>query len=305
LTTIFSIIDAGFLLVYITQVLKGFSDPPVLGGCNCEKKYMIIKTKERVAMHPNTRLVKFFPLVLFLGILAAPAWGASEKKDPVIEPRARQVLQQAGDFMKSAQNFTFTMETVREIVMKTGQGIQYSAMHEIAVRKPGGVKVISDGDLGEFTLWYDGSNITVHNADRNIYSREEVPNTIDAAFDHMAREKGITPPMVSLLYSDPIKLLKEKVNSGFYVGLNQVRGVPCHHLAFSSDNMYFQIWIAAGLSPVILKVVLTYKEEKGAPQFTAYLSDWDLSPFLPDSLFKSVLPKNALLSDIEKLRAND
>ena len=265
----------------------------------------MIMTKERTVMYPNTRLTRLTIQVLLVGILTVPAWGASKKKGPVIEPRARQVLQQAGDFMKSAQSFTFTMETVREVVMETGQRIQYSAMHEVGVHKPGGVKVISNGDLGDFTLWYDGSSITVHNADRNIYSREEVPNTIDAAFDHMAKEKGITPPMVSLLYSDPIKLLKEKVSSGFYVGLNQVRGVQCHHLAFSSEDMDSQIWIAAGLSPVILKVVLTYKEQKGAPQFTAYLSDWDLSPFLPDSLFKSVLPKNALLSDFDKLRAND
>jgi hypothetical protein len=265
----------------------------------------MIMTKERAAMHPKTRSIKLFVLVLSLGLLAAPAWGASKKKGPVIEPRARQVLQQAGDFLKSAKSFAFTMETVREVVMETGQRIQYSAMHEVGVRKPDGVKVISYGDLGDFTLWYDGSSITVHNADRNIYSREEVPDTIDAAFDHMAKEKGITPPMVSLLYSDPIKLLKEKVSSGFYVGLNQVRGVPCHHLAFTSKDMDAQVWIAAGLSPVILKVVLTYREQKGTPQFTAYLSDWDLSPFLPDSLFKSVLPKNALLSDFDKLRAND
>jgi len=265
----------------------------------------MIMTKERVIMHPNTRLIKLVTLVLFLSILAAPVWGASKKKGPVIEPRARQVLQQTGDFMKSAQSFTFALETIREVVMETGQRIQYSSMHEIAVRKPDGVKVISDGDLGDHTLWYDGSSITVHNADRNIYSREKVPSTIDAAFDHMKKEKGITLPMVSLLYSDPVKLLKEKVSSGFYVGLNQVRGVPCHHLAFSSEDVDSQVWIAAGLSPVILKVVLTYKEQKGTPQFTAYLSDWDLSPFLPDSLFKSVLPKNALLSDFDKLRAND
>ena len=256
-------------------------------------------------MHLNTRLIKTFSLVFLVVLFAAPAWGASEKTGPAIEPQARQVLQQAGDFMRSASNFTFSMESVREVVMDTGQRIQYSAMHEIAVRKPDGVKVISDGDLGDFTLWYDGSSITVHNAERNIYSRFEVPDTIDAAFDHLAKEKGITPPMVSLLYSDPVKLLKEKVRSGFYVGLNQVRGVQCHHLAFSSEDMDSQVWIAAGLSPVILKVVLTYKEQEGWPQFTAHLHDWDFSPFLPDGLFTSVLPKNALLSDFDRLRAED
>ncbi|MCK5351965.1 DUF2092 domain-containing protein, partial [bacterium] len=197
----------------------------------------MIMTKERVIMHPNTRLIKLVTLVLFLSILAVPVWGASKKRGPVIEPRARQVLQQTGDFMKSAQSFTFAMETVREVVMETGQRIQYSAMAEIAVRKPDGVKIISNGDLGDFTLWYDGSSIIVHQVERNIYTRAEVPDTIDAAFDYLAEEKGITPPLISLLYSDPIKLLKENVSSGFYVGLNQVRGVQCHHLAFSSEDM--------------------------------------------------------------------
>jgi len=256
-------------------------------------------------MHPETRPIKLFVLVLSLGILAAPAWGASKKKGPVIEPRARQVLQQTGDFMKSAQNFTFTMETVREVVMETGQRIQYSAMHEIGASKPDGVKIVTNGDLGDFTVWYDGSSITVHNADRNIYSMDSVPDTIDTAFDYLAKEKGITPPMISLLYSDPVDLWKKSVSSGFYVGLNQVRGVKCHHLAFSSEDVNSQIWVAAGFSPVILKVVITYKKKEGAPQYTAYLSDWDMSPFLPDSLFKSILPKNALLTDFNELRADD
>lgn len=82
----------------------------------------MIMTKERTVMYPKTRLTRLTIQVLLVGILTVPAWGAS-KKGPVIEPRARQVLQQAGDFMKSAQSFTFTMETVREIVMETGQRI--------------------------------------------------------------------------------------------------------------------------------------------------------------------------------------
>lgn len=256
-------------------------------------------------MHPNTRVIKVAVPMLLLSILAVPAWGASEEKSPVIEPRAREVLQQAGDFMRSAQNFTFTMETTREIVMDTGQKIQYSGIHEMAVRKPDGVKVLSNGDLGDFALWYDGASITIHNSEQNIYCEEKAPDSIDAAFDVLANEQGITPPMVSLIYSDPMELLMENVSSGFYVGLNEVRGVPSHHLAFTSEERDTQIWVAAGLSPVILKAVLTNKDEKSAPQFTAYLSDWNLSPYLPDGLFKSILPKSALFCDFSRFREND
>ena len=256
-------------------------------------------------MHSNTRLIKLITLVLFLGIVTVPAWGASKNKGPVIEPRARQVLQKVGDFMKSAQNFTFKLETYREIIMDTGQPIEYSTLSEIGVRKPDRVRIITSGDMGDFSVWYDGSHITVYNADRNIYSQDKVPDTIDAAFSQLAKDKGITPPMISLLYKDPVKLWMERVKSGFYVGLNQIRGVECHHLAFTSETGYSQIWVSAGFSPVILKVMITKREQKGAPQYTAYLSDWDMSPYVPDSLFVDILPKNALLTDISKLRVED
>lgn len=254
-------------------------------------------------MRTNNRLLSSFSLTLSLSLLVCTAsWGASKQKGPVIEPKARQVLQQVGDFMKSAEQFTFSMEATREVVMETGQKIQYGSVHKIAVRKPGSVKIISDGDLGNFKLWYDGSRITVHSVERNTYSIETVPSTIDEAFDQMAREKGISPPMVSLLYSDPIQILKSKVRSGFYVGLSKVRGVECHQLAFSSEEMHSQIWISAGISPVIRKVVLTYRKERNNPQFTAYLSDWDFSPVLPNSIFTYILPKGAILADFESLR---
>ena len=56
---------------------------------------------------------------------------------------------------------------------------------------------------------------------------------------------------------------------------------------------------------MILKTVLTNKDEKSSPQFTAYLSDWEMSPFLPDGLFKSILPKSALLCDFKRLGGTD
>jgi hypothetical protein len=257
-------------------------------------------------MHFNGRSIRIVPLALSLSLLVCTAaWGASKQKGPVIEPKARQVLQQVGDFMKSAERFTFSMEATREVVMETGQKIQYGSVHEIAVRKPDGVKVISDGDQGDFKLWYDGSRITLLSVERNTYSSAEVPGTIDEAFDKMAKERGISPPMISLLYSDPIQILKNKVRSGFYVGLSKVRGVECHQLAFSSKDRDLQIWISTGISPVIRKVVLTNRKEKYSPQFTAYLSGWDFSPVLPDTIFMYILPKGAILADFDSLRPSD
>jgi len=67
--------------------------------------------------------------------------------------------------------------------------------------------------------------------------------------------------------------------------------------------MDVQLWVENGLFPLLRKVVITYRDEPGSPQFTAYLTDWDFSPHLPDSVFKFFKPKSALLVPLEKAGA--
>jgi hypothetical protein len=80
------------------------------------------------------------------------------------------------------------------------------------------------------------------------------------------------------------------VRHSLYVGLHKVRGVPCHHLAFDGDDVQMQLWIDAGDKPLPRKVVFVQKKLEGSPEWTAYLSDWNLSPSLDDGLFNFVAP---------------
>jgi hypothetical protein len=75
--------------------------------------------------------------------------------------------------------------------------------------------------------------------------------------------------------------------------LSKVRGVPCHHLSFDGDNAQLQVWIDAGDQPLPRKVVMTHKKLPGSPQWTAYLTDWNFSPQLPDNLFAFTPPQGA------------
>ena len=42
-----------------------------------------------------------------------------------------------------------------------------------------------------------------------------------------------------------------------------------------------------------LRVVLTYRDAPGQPQFRSELSDWNLNPELASSIFQLSLPKDA------------
>ena len=76
-------------------------------------------------------------------------------------------------------------------------------------------------------------------------------------------------------------------------GLHQAAGVPCHHLAFSQEDIDWQIWIDAGPQPLPRKIVITYAEEPGAPQYTATIKRWSLDPKFTDELFHFVPPEGA------------
>jgi hypothetical protein len=88
-------------------------------------------------------------------------------------------------------------------------------------------------------------------------------------------------------------VLTDGVTSGFYVGLHEVRGVKCHHLAFTRDDIDLQVWVEDSRSPLPRKLIITEKWVSGSPQFTALLSDWNLSPQLKKNLFTFMAPDKA------------
>ena len=81
--------------------------------------------------------------------------------------------------------------------------------------------------------------------------------------------------------------------------------MPCEHLAFSLENVDWQIWIEAGARPVPRKIVITYKDEENSPQYTAILSNWDFQTKLPDFLFKFAPPDGAKEINVAEIKSKD
>jgi hypothetical protein len=63
-----------------------------------------------------------------------------------------------------------------------------------------------------------------------------------------------------------------------------------HNLAYavsiaSGDKEDVQVWIARGDEPVPRRIVITYRQIEGQPQFWAQFTDWNFSPELSDTTF--------------------
>ena len=210
-----------------------------------------------------------------------------------IGPRADRILREMSAYLKTAKEFTFHADITYDEFVMDNQKIQYGIAADISMRRPDRLHVSSQGDERQRRAFHNGRTFTAYNPAKNVYIVTKVPPKIDDALDLVFERFGISVPIADLLYADPYQTLTENVQTGFLVGLHSVDGTPCHHLAFSQEAIDWQIWIEDGRHPVPRKLVITYRDEPGSPQYTARLSGWDLEPHLSDHLFEFHPPAGA------------
>jgi hypothetical protein len=62
-------------------------------------------------------------------------------------------------------------------------------------------------------------------------------------------------------------------------------------VAFRQDDIDWQAWIDAGDVPLLRKLVITYKNEAGAPQYTVRLRSLETLDKEPAGAFKPEIPE--------------
>ena len=109
-------------------------------------------------------------LVLSFGILA-PAWsaeGPKKAKAPDIEAKAGEVLKQMCDYLKNLQQFSVQAEITEDVLLTSGQRIQFGRSVEASVRRPDRLRAESVGDTDDRLLVYDGKTITLLDRIKNF-----------------------------------------------------------------------------------------------------------------------------------------
>jgi hypothetical protein len=190
-----------------------------------------------------------------------------------------------GSLLRDARQFRFEATEMFDVVRPAGQKLQFTNQSVIAVRRPDRVYVDVQGDTANRRFWYDGKSVTLLEKLENVYVTTKGARDIDTTIDLVVQRYGINVPLLDLLYADPYRVVTERVRTGAYIGLHQMRGVKCHHLAFTQEDVDWQIWIDRGARPLPRKAVITYKKLPGQPQYIATFQRWDLSPRLPAAQF--------------------
>ncbi|MGA7578703.1 MAG: DUF2092 domain-containing protein [Desulfobaccales bacterium] len=217
----------------------------------------------------------------------------SPAKVPAPAPDPKQVLQQMCDFLKNQHQFSFKAEVYNDQVFKGGRKLQFGLDVEAFFRRPDRFRINGDGDWENKQLIYDGKTLTLYDKNMNHYGTIEIAGDIDAALDKANKEYGLRVGLAELGANRLAEHANQGLTDALYVGESKVRGVPCHHLALDKENVLYQLWVEAGNKPLLRKIVVTQKKLPSAPQWTAFLSDWNFSPQLADNLFTFSPPAGA------------
>ena len=197
------------------------------------------------------------------------------------------------DFLKNQPQFSFKAEVTDDRVYAGDRKLQYGLDVEAFFRRPDKLRINGDGDLESKQLIFDGKTLTLYDKDKNHYGALEIAGDIDAALDKAGKEYGVHVGLAELGANRLAEHANQGLTNALYVGESKVRGVLCHHLAFDKENVHYQLWVEAGDKPLLCKVVVTQKKLPAAPQWTAYISDWNFAPQLADNLFTFTPPEGA------------
>jgi hypothetical protein len=242
--------------------------------------------------------------ILCTALFSSPAFGEDTHDTLPLDLQAEKLLSQMNTFLNNLGQFTFSAENAEDQLLSSGQQLQFAHTVHVTVRRPNRFRADIHGDIYHQQLFFDGKTVTLLDKNHNYYGTLKAPPTIESALDFALESFGLRAPLADFIHrKNTVVDLPPSIKSGYYVGLHDVRGVPCHHLAFRQDDVDWQIWIENSDTPVPRKIIISQKHVTGAPQFSALLSDWTLAPQLPDREFIFEPPHGS--KKIEFLPANE
>jgi hypothetical protein len=220
-------------------------------------------------------------------IAAVAALALAAQAQPTgIDPEAQRLLKASTDFLASQQRFSLDTRNTLEVVLKSGQKIEFNHTARSSVQRPNKLRAERTGDLVQQLFVYDGKTLTLYNPKDKAYAQVAAPDTLEAMLDFARNQLDIVAPAGDLLDKNAYGILMDGVTDGFVVGKAVIEGVRCDHLVFRAPHVDWQIWVQEGAQPLPCRLVITTRDLPNAPQFAVTMTKWNLKPSFDAQTFK-------------------
>jgi len=209
------------------------------------------------------------------------------------------------DYLAAQKAISFSHDTNLEIVAKDNQKLAVASSGTMTLNRPDKARATRHGGFADVELVFDGKTLTLLGKTANLYGQVDVPGTIDHLIDEL-RDKYKRPvPGADLLLANVYDQLMPLVINVKDLGSGVIGGVECDHLAFRTEEVDWQIWIAQGARPYPCRYVITSKLVANGPQYSIQIRDWKTGAEVASDDFSFKNATNAKKIDLKDLPDTD
>ncbi len=211
---------------------------------------------------------------------------AEDEPVPALDPVAIELVTQSAEFLAAQQNLSMNWFVSFDVVVDGREKITYlrSGSNTMS-RGEGFYSYLERGD-GVREFFYDGETFSISIPGDSAYVSAPFDGGYVALIQTLRDEYDVILPIWEMLTPKSGEELLDGVEAAAYLGTTFFAGREAHHIAFAEYSGDWQVWISTDPdAPVPLMVVGTDPYSQGWPQYSAYLSDWDFAPEIPEDRF--------------------
>jgi hypothetical protein len=208
-------------------------------------------------------------VLLAVAVVAAP--GIQARAD---ETNAKELLKAMSDYLAGQDRIAFDYDATLEVVTAEDQKLGLASSGTGALDRPDRLRATRSGGFADFEMVFDGTTLTLFGKDTDVYTQVEMPGSIDHLVDELRDTYGRPVPAADLLMSNPYDELMSEVVDVKDLGSGVIEGTECDWLAFRTEDVDWQIWIAQGEQPYPCRYVITSRSLPHSPQYTVQLRNW-------------------------------
>lgn len=226
------------------------------------------------------------------------------------EADARNLFKAMSDYMAAQTAISFDYDSTLEVVTTDGQKIGLASSGAVTLSRPDKLRATRTGGFADVEMVFDGTTLSILGKNLNAYAQIDAPGTVDQLIDTLRDTYHRPAPAADLLVSDVNDALTPLFTDVKDLGSGVIGGVECDHLAFRTEDVDLQIWIAHGDAPHPCRYVVTTSKVAGSPQYTIDVSNWKTGSAVAGADFAFTPPAGATkmepnqLADIDELPKN-
>lgn len=217
------------------------------------------------------------------------------------ENDAKHLLKAMADYLDAQQAYSFDYDSTLDVVTHDNQILGIASSGEVTLTRPNNLYATRMGGFANVEMNFDGKTLSVLGKNANKYAQLEIDGDTDTLIDKLKNVYHVPMPAADLLLTKASAVLLENVTDIKDLGSGIIGGVECNSLAFRTEEVDWQIWIAQGDAPYPCRYVITSKQVENGPQYSVQTRNWKTGDavVVRDYSFKN--SSDATLVELDKL----